>query len=768
MLKTLINPYKVGPPVTGESFYGRITLLKRARKELIRSKVVLLQGQRRIGKTSFLKQLAISLSCHSEEQINIPIIFDIQRYIQESLPRFQLHLAEKIVKQLQSQEFKSKEIYREKLSLSINDDGKPKAPELSKLEENTSFFQDSWLPTIYEFLGNRSLVILVDEFDNLDSNSVSKSMQILIHFLGQLVSCEDQIKWVFALGKQPGKLPIEYDPIIIEGIKLPISFLTAKETRQLIEKPVEGILSYHVDAINQIYQLTSGQPHLTQALGSEIFQSVVLEQSRSNVTLEDVNSVVLNTLEVYGGAIASIIRVPPVEERVLSIVTHLTKDNSATDREEIIKVLLSKNIKISRDELTNTLNSLIEWKLIVENLKGLKISVELIRIWLDQNLPVETSPEENLNIQDALAKRRIELAEKELHLGHHESAIKDYIVALEHIPNNISALKGLAEAYRIDRNIEGRVRTLKNLYLHDSNTHNELIEALIEYAENAEKEQNFLIAAEQYEALIKLQNNNQKQWQQRLSYSLIEAFKNLIELAETKLESNLKNKSLIEKEISNLAKIESQLTIVIKAIKYQLDKNPNSKDEFADYLAGRYEERMFFVVSRIHILQSINNIDYINAAYLLSKLNQTLEMKNIQLSQNEKAAIRIIAKEIIKFPVIMFFLLFLSVIWINDSWHKYILPCLIYIFYNLPLMILFRPLSASLTFLDFVAKGISNVIHSITHFPDWIFRFPLSIVLFLTWSILLAIIAIIARVIFEEIFTIACKFFVKNIAKFQS
>jgi AAA+ ATPase superfamily predicted ATPase len=230
MIQTLINPYKVGPPVTGASFYGRKKLLRLILKDLSNSRVVLLQGQRRIGKTSFLKQLASSLKEQDDELVNIPIIFDIQRYLQMSLPHFQLSLAERIMKQLQSQELMPLSINAGHSSSPPKNNIDLRIPELLELEEKPNFFLDSWLPEIYNFLGERSLIILVDEFDNFDGERSSRSMQILIPFFGQIVSGEDRIKWVFALGKQIGKLPVQYDPIISSGVQRRISFLEKIET----------------------------------------------------------------------------------------------------------------------------------------------------------------------------------------------------------------------------------------------------------------------------------------------------------------------------------------------------------------------------------------------------------------------------------------------------------------------------------------------------------------------------------------------------------
>ena len=48
---------KVGPPVTGEDFYGRIEELSRAHRYLDSNHSLVLSAPRRIGKSSFPKRL---------------------------------------------------------------------------------------------------------------------------------------------------------------------------------------------------------------------------------------------------------------------------------------------------------------------------------------------------------------------------------------------------------------------------------------------------------------------------------------------------------------------------------------------------------------------------------------------------------------------------------------------------------------------------------------------------------------------------------------
>jgi tetratricopeptide (TPR) repeat protein len=499
MQQFLLNPYKVGPPVVGTDFYGRQSLLFKVREALRTSNVVLLQGQRRIGKTSFLKQLSVFLNAPQQEHF-VAAIFDIQRYIQDTLPQFQLHLASAIAKALQLP-----------------------VPSLAEWEADYTLFRDTWLPQVYERLGDQQLVILVDEFDNLEGQTAPQVMQTLIPFLGQLVSGETQLKWVLTLGRQTGKLPIQYDPIISVGVQFRMSFLSLEETRQLVEKPTAKIVDYQPDAIARIYKLTNGQPHLTQALCSELFQSVVLEQERESVSEEDVDAVIPHTLEAYSSAIASIVRVPPIEERVLVAVAQLTAKKDTTNREEIINLLVENNVQqINRDDLTAALDSLLDWELLSGDIQAMRVSVELVRMWLVQNLSVEPNPQESLEIQHILAQSRFKLAEQLRQAGQYKRAIEDYKETLNYIPSHVEALRGLAEAYRLTGNLAEQVDTLQKLYSFERGVLNELVEALEKYAEQAEGEKNFGVAVEQYEELIKLQNCDR--WQQKFKEALIKKY----------------------------------------------------------------------------------------------------------------------------------------------------------------------------------------------------------------------------------------------------
>ena len=83
-MEQLQNPYIVGPPLRDKNiFFGRQDVLTWANRQLINPSVnsIVLFGQRRIGKTSLLLQLANTLS--SEDFV--PIYCDLQDFASKPL-----------------------------------------------------------------------------------------------------------------------------------------------------------------------------------------------------------------------------------------------------------------------------------------------------------------------------------------------------------------------------------------------------------------------------------------------------------------------------------------------------------------------------------------------------------------------------------------------------------------------------------------------------------------------------------------------------------
>ncbi len=464
--------------------FGRADLLHRVGRELGHSNVVLLEGQRRIGKSSFLHQLALYFTDEAEERHFLPLFFDIQTYLDNTLPEFAMHLATTIAKGLDIP-----------------------VPPLTGWESDPALFRE-WLPEVFRRLDSRQIVMLVDEFDNLGEVGGGRAIETLLPFIGALVAREQRLKWVLTVGRHMGNLPIQYDSIIAPAVKLSLGRLTAQETEQLIVNPPSVVLAYQPAAIARIFQLTSGQPHLTQALCKEVFDHVVLGEERTEATDDDVNAVLDSTLASYEGAISSIARVPAIEERVQAAVAQLTAGGHPAVRDEIVRLLLLNGVSLAVDELDRSLDRLVEWDLLERENGGWRPAIELVRVWVVRAIPVAPSREQTLDIASARARSRYQFAEEARRRGQVEIAVEEYQEALKHLSTHQGALRGLAECYRLTGNLAGRVATLQKLHLQDACARPELVEALAVHTHEVETAGDLALAADGYEALIKLQGGD--------------------------------------------------------------------------------------------------------------------------------------------------------------------------------------------------------------------------------------------------------------------
>jgi hypothetical protein len=524
MPEPITNPYHPGPPVENVSgFFGRTDLLSNIRRDLEQTNVILLQGQRRIGKTSFLKKIQQSLTdIEGETGPFLPISFDIQPYIGDTLPMFQQHLAQAIASATSTPVF-----------------------ELIKFKADPKAFQEKWLPLALQDCAGRDLVLLVDEFDNLGEISLSKSLDSILGFIASLVAGEAHTKWILTVGCQIGSLPIQYDAIINQAIKETLGRLTRAEAEQLILDPARGILSYTPAAINRIYQLTSGQPHFTQGLCSEVFNRVVLDEERDTADDGDVDQILPGFADRYESAITSIVRgVPPLNERVLAAVARLNENGHLATRREIVKLLMEYEISLSANELSEILDQLAGWDLLTAEGSGWHFSVELVRLYVAEKMSLDMTNALAVDVMDALAKSRFEDAETARKAGQYPFAIAEYQEALKVKPAHRGSLRGLAEAYRKTGDVDGTAEVLNKLYQQgDKTVLEELIEAKSNLASRAEKAENYATAINQYEELLKLDSENAG-WGEHLARTLVWDNKKRLEKISPPEKYDLTNKVL--------------------------------------------------------------------------------------------------------------------------------------------------------------------------------------------------------------------------------
>src|SRR5512136_465748 len=148
-MSEMVNPYIAGAPVTeARMFFGREDVFDWIQNNLAgryADHTLVIHGQRRVGKTSVLKQLGNRLP-----KKYIPVFFDLQGRTHTTLDRFLWWLAREIVRVLKQERA---------IDLPV--------PEKEAFTQDMEFFEHRFLAELRAVLGDQVLLLTFDEFDNL-------------------------------------------------------------------------------------------------------------------------------------------------------------------------------------------------------------------------------------------------------------------------------------------------------------------------------------------------------------------------------------------------------------------------------------------------------------------------------------------------------------------------------------------------------------------------------------------------------------------------
>ena len=262
------NPYIAGAPVLNYNmFYGRRPLLKQIMNTL-HNNSIMIYGERRIGKTSFLHQLHELLPKLEDPHFQfVPVFIDLQG-VKES--HFFATMEQDIALALEAKGIRLEETsqpidarqFTKRIRLYIN-----------HLKETCEKIP--------------KLVLLLDEVDIMNGFSEQTNQQLrsvfMKGFAKHLVAVMAGIN-INTTWKSEGSPWYNF----FEQIELkPFSIEQAKS---LIKKPVKDVYHFQKDAVNRIIQVTQGKPYLIQKICVNLIAHV-LNENRRKITEKDVNSV---------------------------------------------------------------------------------------------------------------------------------------------------------------------------------------------------------------------------------------------------------------------------------------------------------------------------------------------------------------------------------------------------------------------------------------------------------------------------------------------
>jgi tetratricopeptide (TPR) repeat protein len=454
----LVNPYIVGRPIyEPELFFGRRKLFRFIEDNLRQGvQVILLHGQRRIGKSSVLMQIPnfvgkdnfIFIYFDLHDKSNLPLSTILQSLA--------LAINQKL-DQLGLSSFADEPFSVTSLEASLYESNYPK------------LFLNEFLPKVIDIVAknNQKIVLLLDEFDVLNNQSSGSLTEQFFVYLQSLINQYSELVLIPVVGRRIEDLD-NLKSLFKQAPNHEIGLLDTKiEAKDLILKPVGNSLKYEDDAVTAILELTSGHAYLTQAVCYSLFLQAE-EEEKSVITAADVKSIVDDAIELAEGGLAWFRDGLPISERV--IFSAVAQAEKVADKdlnkaiEEPLKLLREYGV-ITTTALSKSPENLVQWGFLerVEDSEFCyRIKVKLVRYWLTKSYPLRQAIWE-LKDADLEAQKLFDLAtevseQRDLPLSNL------YETILELNPNHFPALFKLAEVYLDIKNFEKSRDNYKRAY----------------------------------------------------------------------------------------------------------------------------------------------------------------------------------------------------------------------------------------------------------------------------------------------------------------
>lgn len=400
------NPYVTGTPIVRpEMFFGRETVVNSVQRHLANQthrNVILLEGNRRAGKSSILFQLErpevlpdwVIARCDFQGAAGDPVL--------PGIPTDQVfsHLAQQIAEAGLRYGFN----FWPPAQISYD----PKKP--YRLEFRRAFAKallefpafeafKEFLESVIEDIAPRRLLLMLDEFDRIqegiDSGVTSPQVPQNIRFI---LNNYPGVTAILTGSRRMTQMRKEYWSVLFGlGNKIEVTAIDRDEARRLVTEPVAGRLVFPPAVVDRIVDLCACQPFLLQQLCSQVFDRCA-KSNQISVSLELVeeaaNDLVsgLEHFEAFWDFSGS--------ERarfILCIVHRLCQgtDVAPVTLPMIEDELERARVKIKRDELVgDELKKLIELELIRMEKDGqYRLAVPLLALWISRNKDFEDQRE---------------------------------------------------------------------------------------------------------------------------------------------------------------------------------------------------------------------------------------------------------------------------------------------------------------------------------------------------------------------------------------
>ena len=275
------SPYIVGNPVDRqEMFFGRTDIMDRIQRQLgasTHANVILLEGNRRTGKTSILRQLGKANVLPGW----IPVYCSLQDAEgDDDRGGITTRNVFKLLARTTGWALSDAGVETWLPGLPERDPGRPyKLAFLSALNqafagEHAFETFELYLSAAVDAASPRRVLLMLDEFDKLqegiDAGITSPQVPENIR---HLLQHQPSLSAIITGSRRLKRLREEYWSALFGlGYRIGISALSIDDARRLVTEPVEGRLAYLPQARDRLVELCAGHPFLVQSLCNRVFE----------------------------------------------------------------------------------------------------------------------------------------------------------------------------------------------------------------------------------------------------------------------------------------------------------------------------------------------------------------------------------------------------------------------------------------------------------------------------------------------------------------
>jgi outer membrane protein assembly factor BamB len=373
VFRPIPNPYATGKPLGAGSpvFFGREDVFAFIRENLAGragENVLILVGERRMGKTSILRQLQLRLG-----EAIIPVFIDGQGVGMEPGMANLLYDI-------------SLEVQR-----SLAENGvKVELPPLVDFEARpTHAFERRLLAETRVALGDRTLLFLFDEFEELEARVRSGDLEEKVFaYLRHLTQHLEEVGFIFAGTHRLEELTADYWSTLFNiALYKRVGLLDENAARRLISEPVSDYgLVYDDLALDKMLKATAGHPYFLQLLCHTLVN--IHNRERINyAAVGDVNRALDEMLELGEVHLAFLWeRAAPRERAILAVLAHLVSAGEVGTAAAVTSLLADYGLETDPAEVEQTMQRLAAQELLREAGEGrarYEFRIDLVRLWIE-------------------------------------------------------------------------------------------------------------------------------------------------------------------------------------------------------------------------------------------------------------------------------------------------------------------------------------------------------------------------------------------------